>query len=216
MRMWLLSVWRWRKWVPQISQGYGFSPVWINTWARRWATWRRIKTYIKTHTLKSSGLTFAKLFFSHLDKSGTTRLTFVWLFSRVNAGMGLEVGWPVELSAADVAVVRLRTWRKISRLCNDQNSHIQEVNLIVLYKGSFNLTGVNGLVAGQVALVAEGSLAEVTFVWLVTVHLGHVFFQGIFICELGVTPIAEVYGAFCTKKQQNQCEFNTPLWFCLK
>lgn len=101
----------------------------------------------------------------HLDKSGTTRLTLVWLFSRVDAGMGLEVGWPVELSAADVAVVRL-------------------------------CTGVNGLVAGQVALVAEGSLAEVTLVWLVTVHLGHVFFQGIFICELGVTPVAEVYGAF--------------------
>lgn len=43
MRMWLLRVWRWRKCVPQISQGYGFSPVWINTWARRWATWDRIK-----------------------------------------------------------------------------------------------------------------------------------------------------------------------------
>lgn len=35
--------------------------------------------------------------------------------------------------------------------------------------------------AGQVALVAEGSLAGVTLVWLVTVDLGHVVFEGIFI-----------------------------------
>lgn len=44
---------------------------------------------------------------SYLDKSGATRLTLVWLFSGVDAGVGLEVGRSVELGAADVAVVRL-------------------------------------------------------------------------------------------------------------
>lgn len=63
-----------------------------------------------------------------------------------------------------------------------------------------NHTGVNSLVAGQVALVAEGSLAVVTLVWLVTVDLGHVVFQGIFLYELGVAPVAKV-GVFCRKKQ---------------
>lgn len=43
IRRWLFSVCRWRKRVPQISHGYGFSPVWINTWARRWATWKQQK-----------------------------------------------------------------------------------------------------------------------------------------------------------------------------
>lgn len=97
----------------------------------------------------------------HLDKSGTACVTLIWLFSRVDACVGLEVGWSVELSSADVAAVRLRT-------------------------------SVNGLVAGQVALVAEGSLAAVALVWLVTVHLGHVFFKGIFLRELRVTAITEV------------------------
>lgn len=46
---------------------------------------------------------------SHLDESGAARLTLVWLFSRVNAGVSLEIGWSVKLGAADVAVVRLRT-----------------------------------------------------------------------------------------------------------
>ncbi len=63
-----------------------------------------------------------------------------------------------------------------------------------------NLTGVNGLVAGQVALVAEGSLAAVTLVWLVTVDLDHVVSQGVFLHELGVTPVAEICVVFCEKK----------------
>lgn len=46
-------------------------------------------------------------FLSHLNKSGAACLTLVWLLSRVDAGVGLEVGWPVELGAADVAVVGL-------------------------------------------------------------------------------------------------------------
>lgn len=97
----------------------------------------------------------------HLDKSGAACLTFVWLLSRVDAGVRLEVGWSVELGTTDVAVVRLRT-------------------------------SVNGLVACKVALVAEGGLAAVTLVWLVTVDLDHVVFQGIFLYKLGVTPVAEV------------------------
>lgn len=79
--------------------------------------------------------------------------------------MGLEVGWSVELSTADVAVVRLRS-------------------------------GVNGLVAGQVAFIAERSLAAIALVWLVTVDLEHVVFQGIFLCEFGVAPVAEVCVVF--------------------
>lgn len=61
---------------------------------------------------KDSGLTSVKLFFppfSHLDKSGATSLTLVWLFSRMDAGVGLEVGWSVKLGTTDVAVVGLRT-----------------------------------------------------------------------------------------------------------
>lgn len=64
--------------------------------------------------------------------------------------MSFEIGWPVKLSSADVAVVRL-------------------------------CTCVNSLMAGQVALVAEGSLAAVTLVWLVAVDLGHVLFERIFV-----------------------------------
>lgn len=63
-----------------------------------------------------------------------------------------------------------------------------------------NLTSVNGLVTGQVALVAEGSLAAVTLVWLVTVDLSHMVFQGIF-CEFGVTITAEVGVVFCGGRQ---------------
>lgn len=48
---------------------------------------------------------------SHLHKPGTARLALVWLLSRVDAGVGLEVSWTVELSSADVAVVRLCTWK---------------------------------------------------------------------------------------------------------
>lgn len=76
------------------------------------------------------------------------------------------------------------------------NSLTPEAQVMVL-----SLTCMNSLVAGQVALVAEGSLAAVTLVWLVTVDLGHVVFQGIFITELGVTTIAEVGVVFC----QNMC-----------
>lgn len=47
----------------------------------------------------------------HLDESGPTRFALVWLFSRVDTSMCLEIGWPVKLSSADVAVVRLCTWR---------------------------------------------------------------------------------------------------------
>lgn len=72
---------------------------------------------------------------------------------------------------------------------------------------------MDGFVAGQVALVAEGSLAAVTLVWLVAVHLGHVLLQGIFFRELGVTAVAEVDDAFCTEESNgNQCEVNTPQW----
>lgn len=47
----------------------------------------------------------------HLDESGPTRFALVWLFSRVDTSMSLEIGWPVKLSSADVAVVWLCTWR---------------------------------------------------------------------------------------------------------
>ncbi len=51
------------------------------------------------------------IFLSHLDKPGTACLALVWLLSRVDAGVGLEVGWSVELCTTDVAVVGLCTWK---------------------------------------------------------------------------------------------------------
>ena len=44
-------------------------------------------------------------------------------------------------------------------------------------------TCVDGLVAGQVALVAEGGLAAVALVGLVAVHLQHVLLQGLVLRE---------------------------------
>lgn len=49
---------------------------------------------------------------SNLDKSGAARLTLVRLLPRVDAGVCLEVGRSVELGAADVAMVGLRTWSR--------------------------------------------------------------------------------------------------------
>ncbi len=73
--------------------------------------------------------------------------------------------------------------------------------MTILIIGTLNVTCVNGLVAGQVSLVAEGSLATVALVWLVTVDLDHVVFKGIFLYELRVTPVAEIGVAFCKEKQ---------------
>lgn len=53
---------------------------------------------------------------SNLHKSGAARLTLVRLFSRVDAGVRLEVGRSVELGATDVAVVRFRTWSRRRQL----------------------------------------------------------------------------------------------------
>lgn len=47
---------------------------------------------------------------SYLDESGAARLALVRLFSRMDAGVSLEIGRAVKLGAADVAVVRLRTF----------------------------------------------------------------------------------------------------------
>lgn len=118
--MWLLSVCRWRKCVPQISQGYGFSPVWMSTWARKWATWWESKSQCS----KISGVGLDELepnsiFFcnsSNLHKSGAARLTLVRLLPRVDACVRLEVGRPVKLGAADVAVVGFRTWSRRQQL----------------------------------------------------------------------------------------------------
>ena len=65
-----------------------------------------------------------------------------------------------------------------------------------------SLTSVDRLVAGQVALVAEGGLAAVTPVGLVAVVLEHVALQGVRLGELGVTLVAEERVAFCTKKKR--------------
>jgi len=50
---------------------------------------------------------------------------------------------------------------------------------------------VHRLVAGQVALVAEGGLAAVAAVGLVAVVLQHVALQGVRLGELGVALVAE-------------------------
>lgn len=67
---------------------------------------------------------------SHLNKSGAACLTLVWLLSRVDAGVGFEVGRPVELSPADVAVVGLRTWKLRPAGCAmSETSRTHEVTL---------------------------------------------------------------------------------------
>lgn len=68
------------------------------------------------------------------------------------------------------------------------------------------LTRVNGFVAGQVALVAEGGLAAVTLVRLVTVDLNHVLFQRLFLGELGVTSFAEVV-TFCRRMLKKRNDY---------
>lgn len=45
--------------------------------------------------------------FSHLDESGAARVALVWLLPGMDAGVGLQISRPVELSPADVAAVRL-------------------------------------------------------------------------------------------------------------
>lgn len=61
-----------------------------------------------------------------------------------------------------------------------------------------SLTCVDSLVAGKVALVAESSLAAITLVWLVAVHLEHVLFQRFVLSKLGVTFITEECTVFCS------------------
>lgn len=57
---------------------------------------------------------------------------------------------------------------------------------------------MDSLVAGEVALVAESSLAAVTLVWLVAVHLKHVLFERFVFGELGVAFITEECPVFCS------------------
>lgn len=52
----------------------------------------------------------------HLNKSGTTCVTLVRLFARVDASVGFEVGWSVELSSTYVAVIWLRPWNTRSAI----------------------------------------------------------------------------------------------------
>ena len=56
-----------------------------------------------------SFLTQQQQMFSYLYKASTARLTLVRLLSRVDAGVGLQVGWAVELSPTDVAAIWLFT-----------------------------------------------------------------------------------------------------------
>lgn len=58
------------------------------------------------------------------------------------------------------------------------------------------LSCVDGFVAGEVSFVAEGSLAPVTFVWLVTVDLESVSFKSILLCIFGVAFMAKECSIF--------------------
>lgn len=120
----------------------------------------------------------------------------------MDAAVGLQVGRPVELSATDVAAVRLRTCKSEpagGRVTTPMTSTMS-------YNGPGDvLTCVNGLVAGQVTLVAESSLAAVALVRLVSVGGDHVVFEGVVLGEFGVTTIAE--GVFCGGKNM-LCERN--------
>lgn len=48
---------------------------------------------------------------THLDKSGPAGLALVGFLSGVDARVGFQVGWPVELRTTDVAAVRLFSCR---------------------------------------------------------------------------------------------------------
>lgn len=49
--------------------------------------------------------------YTHLDKSGPTSLTLVGFLPRVDACVGFQVGWSVELCPADVAAIRFLSCR---------------------------------------------------------------------------------------------------------
>lgn len=70
-------------------------------------------------------------------------------------------------------------------------------------------TCVNGLVAGEVALVAKSSLAAVTLVWLVAVYLEHVLFQSFVVGKLGVAFVTEE----CTVLCLGGIRIKVNLWF---
>lgn len=57
---------------------------------------------------------------------------------------------------------------------------------------------MNSLVTSKVALVAESSLAAVTLVRLVAVHLKHVLLQRFLLHKLGVAFVAEECPVFCS------------------
>ena len=59
---------------------------------------------------------------------------------------------------------------------------------------------MDGLVAGQVALVAEGGLAAVTLVGLVAVQLQHVLLQSVVLREARVALAAEERPVLCGAK----------------
>ena len=46
---------------------------------------------------------------AHLDKSGSVRFAFVGLLSRVNSGVGFQVGRSVELGPANVTTIGFLT-----------------------------------------------------------------------------------------------------------
>lgn len=68
-------------------------------------------------------------------------------------------------------------------------------------------TCVDSLVAGEVALVAESSLAAVTLVWLVAVYLKHVLFQRFVLRELRVTFVTEERAVFCSGEMIEKVQF---------
>lgn len=51
--------------------------------------------------------------------------------------------------------------------------------------------------AGEVPFVTEGSLASVTLVWLISMDLEHVSFQGVRFRKLCVALVAEVGTILC-------------------
>lgn len=136
----------------------------------------------------------------YLYKTRAARLTFVWLLSWVDASVSLEVSWSVKLSTTDITAIRLLPWKHR----NNQRYpvRIQEAQKKKLHawravNECVRRTRVDSLVAGQVALVAESSLAAVALVWLVAVHLKHVLFQRFVFGELGVTFVTEERAVFC-------------------
>lgn len=117
----------------------------------------------------------------------------------MDAGVSLEVSWSIELSTTDITAIRLLSWKEQT---NEEEKMSFPLRRTGLPTGQAadprRRTCVDSLVAGEVPLVAERSLAAVTLVWLVAVHLKHVLFEGLVLSKFRITFVAEERPVLCS------------------